>query len=52
MPEPPLTVSPDLISSYLPAGYELDVPVEVRAPVGTVAGDTEITLRGGARRAG
>jgi F5/8 type C domain len=43
-PDPPLGVSPEAISSYLPAGYELTVPVTVSAPAGGVDGDTQITL--------
>lgn len=43
-PDPPLTVSPEVISSYLPAGYELEVPVTVSAPPGGVAGDSRINL--------
>ncbi len=41
-PDVPLTVSPDLISSYLPAGYQLVVPVKVSAPVGTAGGDYDV----------
>jgi F5/8 type C domain len=43
-PDPLLDVSPEVISSYLPAGYELTVPVTVSAPSGGQAGEGEITL--------
>lgn len=46
-PESPLTVSPDLISSYFPPGYELVVPVSVRAPAGSAEGEYEVRLRAG-----
>jgi hypothetical protein len=43
-PDPPLTVSPEVISSYLPTGYELEVPVTVTAHAGGQDVDSRITL--------
>ena len=46
-PDAPLTISPDLLSSYLPPGYELVVPVKISAPVGTAGGEYEVLLEAG-----
>jgi hypothetical protein len=49
----PLATSRDLISSYLPPGYELVVPVEVSAPRGATPGEYEVRIEvvGGRLRA-
>jgi hypothetical protein len=46
-PDEPLTTSPEVISSYLPAGYELQVPVRVSAPAGSAATTGEIVVQAG-----
>ncbi|MEU7801688.1 discoidin domain-containing protein [Micromonospora arborensis] len=46
----PLTLSRNLVSSYLPAGYTLKVPITVTAPRGTAPGRYTITVRSGESR--
>lgn len=43
----PLTLSRTLVTSYLPAGYTLRVPITVKAPAGTATGDRTITITAG-----
>lgn len=43
----PLTLSRSLVSSYLPPGYTLKVPIDVNAPRGTAPGRYVITIRAG-----
>lgn len=43
----PLTVSRPLVSSYLPPGYTLRVPIQVSAPRTTPPGDYTITVHSG-----
>ncbi|WP_214409315.1 discoidin domain-containing protein [Sphaerisporangium fuscum] len=47
---PPLTASRSMISSYLPAGYELSAKVLVGVPPTTPPGTYDLTLRAGGRR--
>ncbi|MEJ3749593.1 discoidin domain-containing protein [Actinomycetes bacterium KLBMP 9797] len=47
---PELRVSREVVTSYLPAGYELKVRVQVTAAVGTVPGEYALTLRAGNAR--
>ncbi|MGW0228395.1 galactose-binding domain-containing protein [Actinopolymorpha singaporensis] len=46
-PDAPLSASPDVISSYLPAGYTLHTPVLVSAPLGSSDADAQITVKAG-----
>lgn len=43
----PLTLSRRLVSSYLPPGYTLKVPIAVNAPRGTAQGKYSITVKAG-----
>jgi hypothetical protein len=43
----PLTLSRKLVSSYLPPGYTLKVPIDVNAPRGTAAGTYSIEITAG-----
>ncbi|WP_433011556.1 discoidin domain-containing protein [Kribbella sp. CA-294648] len=43
----PLTLSRRLVSSYLPPGYTLKVPIAVNAPRGTAPGRYSITVKAG-----
>jgi len=43
----PLTLSRKLVSSYLPPGYTLKVPIAVNAPRGTAPGDYSIQIKAG-----
>lgn len=47
----PLTLSRTLVTSYLPAGYTLRVPITVTAPTGAAPGDRAITITAGASEA-
>ncbi|GAA2756096.1 hypothetical protein GCM10009872_14560 [Actinopolymorpha rutila] len=46
-PDAPLKASPDVISSYLPAGYTLHTPVQVSAPLGSTDSDAQIIVKAG-----
>ncbi|GAB3945499.1 hypothetical protein GCM10027614_37400 [Micromonospora vulcania] len=46
----PLQLSRNLVSSYLPAGYTLKVPITVTAPRDTPPGRYAVTVRSGERR--
>lgn len=50
-PQTPVQVSRRVISSWLPAGYELRVPVTVSATTGGATGERTIVLRSGRARA-
>lgn len=43
----PLTLSRELVSSYLPSGYTLKVRIDVNAPRGTAPGKYAISVRAG-----
>jgi hypothetical protein len=43
----PLTLSRELVSSYLPPGYTLKVPIDVNAPRGTAPGKYSISIKAG-----
>ncbi len=43
----PLSATPDVISSYLPAGYTLHTPVQVSAPLGSADSDAKVTVKAG-----
>lgn len=43
----PLTLSRRLVSSYLPPGYTLKIPIAVNAPRGTAPGKSSITVKAG-----
>jgi hypothetical protein len=43
----PLSATPDVISSYLPAGYTLHTPVQVSAPSGSADSDAKVTIKAG-----
>ena len=45
--EAPLTLSRKLVSSYLPPGYTLKVPIAVNAPRGSAPGSYTIEIRAG-----
>ncbi|MFD2078506.1 hypothetical protein SAMN05421678_106101 [Actinopolymorpha cephalotaxi] len=47
LPAAPLTVVPNVVSSYLPAGYTLHAPVRVGAPLGSAAGNLSVVVRSG-----
>ncbi|MET7278208.1 discoidin domain-containing protein [Kribbella sp. NPDC005582] len=46
----PLTLSRKLVSSYLPPGYTLKVPIAVNAPRGTAPGDYSIQIKAGEQK--
>ncbi|RKR87582.1 F5/8 type C domain-containing protein [Micromonospora pisi] len=46
----PLKLSRNLVSSYLPAGYTLKVPIAVTAPRDTAPGRYAVTVRSGQQR--
>jgi hypothetical protein len=48
----PVEISREAISSYLPVGYELRVPVRVSAPAGAELGEYEVLLEPGRTRGG
>jgi len=48
----PVEISREAVSSYLPVGYELGVPVRVSAPAGVRLGHYEILLQPGRERRG
>ncbi|SFG47490.1 hypothetical protein SAMN05421678_10699 [Actinopolymorpha cephalotaxi] len=43
----PVRTTPDVISSYLPAGYTLHTPVQVSAPLGSADSDAKVTIKAG-----
>lgn len=47
LPGVPVKVVPNVVSSYLPAGYTLHAPVRVSAPLGSAAGSVSLVVRAG-----